>query len=521
MSAMALLGAQTWQKLMTALSKTILLLCIIAAAIYLPLVILEHRKKHETWIYYVLIFLTTVALWQFYGFSIISRSNPSGPHPFARIFKLASMALPAIAILIFLFRNNLWPALKDFFDPEYPTQDQLMKNTKALPYWKERFYIFIYKTLLLLITGAVLGCFVAMTQGFFPFWFIPVFILGTIGLGWTFVMIFFRYIRRKQSPSPNPTHLHRQTAVPARIDACSFSGMRILESRDLMFITLTVFPGVGTPYQTTIRQFLTDAQAAQMESGKLVSFFEDERQPGYGTIAIPTAPLVIRPDYEHYTARQVYPLKTKTSYLELFKGPANPLLRWTGWLLAPALFVFGFLSPYMITGNLEWMQLKIKYFPQKLMLQRKGNFNPELFKMAFDKAVDWIGNQRVESVLFYQDFTNITAENYKKPGYVSMVTIHGNSVDGRHMTYRMEPERMFHFDSLRYEVFEKVLKDIATSYNLKDVMYIGLRKSRRWGTRDRRIRPDFSQYYADIHVVFDGGEKSLQYNGKTGARMPR
>lgn len=53
-----------------------------------------------------------------------------------------------------------------------------------------------------------------------------------------------------------------------------------------------------------------------------------------------------------------------------------------------------------------------------------------------------------------------------------------------------------------------------------NIIYIGVRKDTRWGTRDGRVKPDYDRYHTDIHVVFKGGDESLHYHGETGERLP-
>ena len=49
--------------------------------------------------------------------------------------------------------------------------------------------------------------------------------------------------------------------------------------------TLTVFPDIGEPYQTTI-QFITIGELPNFYTGRFVAFIEDKNDPGYGVIEI-------------------------------------------------------------------------------------------------------------------------------------------------------------------------------------------------------------------------------------------
>ena len=65
------------------------------------------------------------------------------------------------------------------------------------------------------------------------------------------------------------------------------------------------------------------------------------------------------------------------------------------------------------------------------------------------------------------------------------------------------------------------MDDVETDHDIEDILYIGIRKGIRWGTRDGRIPPDFKQNHVDIHVLFSPNSESLHYHGKTGERLPR
>ena len=388
----------------------------------------------------------------------------------------------------------------------------------------ERLGVFLYKGLVWLFLGVVTGTFIAQMQGFLPLLFIVVYVLGSIGLGAVFALLFIRYTDRKSSRISEIDQVYEAgSEAPARIDSIHFGGVRLLEARDLMIIRVTVFSRYREPYQTTVRQFMTAADLEQLESGDgLVIFYEDAHDPGYGTV-LPKAPAAgIRADYKSFRAEKIYPERHKTGLLLLVGRNPNVLTRSASFVLISALFGFGFLSPYVVTGNLDWLRLRIEHFPQKLIFQGKGNFNPEAFKRAYDKAIEHIGDQRIESLLFYKDFTNVRVERTDKPGYFGNVTIRGNSVGAHFMTSRTDDQdRLFTADSIQYDLFKKALDDAATDHKIQNIMYIGVRKGIRWGTRDGRIPPDYKQDHIDIHIVFEGGNTSLHYNGETGERLPR
>lgn len=60
--------------------------------------------------------------------------------------------------------------------------------------------------------------------------------------------------------------------------------------------------------------------------------------------------------------------------------------------MAVCLFGVGFISPYWPLE--DWFVLRMKYFPQKLTFDNKVNFNEELLRKSFDKAVEYIDGQK-------------------------------------------------------------------------------------------------------------------------------
>ena len=378
---------------------------------------------------------------------------------------------------------------------------------RTIPYGLERLGIFTYKVLVWLFLGVVIGSFVAQVQGFMPMWFIVVHILGSIALGWVFGLVYLGYIDHKARLSASVPSYGANSAAPARIDHIYYAGIRMMEKRDLMVIEVSVFPRSGKPYQTTIRQFVTAQQLDQLDEGTVVSFYEDAHDPGYGTISpeLPTSEL--RTDVETFKADTIFPERRRTGLLLLVGRKPNVWTRTVSAVLIFALFGFGFLSPFMVTGNVDWLRLRMTYFPQKLVFRYKGNFNPEAFKKTYDKAIEHIGDRHIESLLFYKDFTAVRAEDSDKPGFIAHTTITGNLVEeGILSSTDAEPDRLFTVDSIRFDSFRKALDDVATDHDVEDIMYIGVRKGFRRGLT--------------IHVVFEGGHESLEYHSETGVRLP-
>lgn len=391
-----------------------------------------------------------------------------------------------------------------------------MKQIQTTPKL-ERFGIFCYKAVVWLFLGVVIGSFVAEIQGFMPIWFIAVHVLGAIGLGWLFIALLFRYLDRKRARALAQDRAHASShCAPARVDSIQFGGVRMMETRELTIVQVTVFPRSDAPYQTTVRQFMTAEDLDQLPEGALITFCEDPHDQGYGTV-LPTLPTEEIPaDMEAYQADTVYPERRNTGLWLLVGRNPSRIARSLSFILIFALFGIGFLSPYIVTGNLDWLRLRMEYFPQKLIFQDKGNFNPEAFSKAYDKAVAYIGDRRIESLLFYKDFTAVKVEHTGKAGHLRSATIRGNSVQAYFMpSSPADQERLFTVESVRFDILKKALDDAAKDYDIEDIMYIGFRKDTRWNmpgpSRER---------YVDVHIVFEGGETSLDYNGETGERLP-
>ena len=397
-------------------------------------------------------------------------------------------------------------------------------TNKNRPYKPDGIGVFSYKVLLWFFLGLLIGLFTALMQGFLSIWFLFAFIPGAIIVGAGFGLVFIWYMDRSAARHAADPVADGRRAVPARIDSVNFAGVRLMEKRELMAITCTVFPRYGEPYQTTVRQFMTvEAQDRLnlLADRAMVTFYEDPRNPGYGTVVPEVATNEVVDDKQDSIGRKVYPERQDAGFLQLFGRNPNLLTRGASMVLIFAIFAVGFLLPYRMTGNMDWLRVRVLNWPQKLIFQYKGNFNPEAFEMAFDKAEEYIGDRRVESLLFYKNFTTVRAEDPGKPGYVGHTTIRGNTLqEGILSLTTADTDRLFTMDSVDYELFKKALDDVATDHDIDDIMYIGARKGIRWGTRDGCIPPDYDRYHIDIHVVFEGGDESLDYHGETGERLP-
>ncbi|MGV3761642.1 hypothetical protein [Parapedobacter sp.] len=395
-------------------------------------------------------------------------------------------------------------------------------TNSAMPYRLERLGVFIYKVLLWLSLGLVIGLFTAEMQGFISVWLLFVLIPGSIGLAWVFAQVFVGYTDHKARTATSDLASGRTNASAARIDSVDYAGVRLMEKWDLLVIKMTVFSKFTPPFQTTIRQLMTTEQIEQLQEQNVVTFYEDTHNPGYGRVSL-TRPAGERLTVETtFRATKIYPERSKSSFLLLIGRNSTILTRLVNMVLIFALFGFGFLSPFMVTGNVDWLRLRVTYFPQRLVFEYKGNFNAEAFRKTYAKAIAYIGDRPVESLLFYKDYTVVRVEDPDNPGYIEHAIIRGNSVEeGILSLTTSEPDRLFTVGSVSFERLRKVLDDVATDHDMEDIFYIGVRRDTRWGTRDGRIPPDYKQHPVDIHVLFRRDSESFHYHGETGVRLPR
>jgi hypothetical protein len=341
-------------------------------------------------------------------------------------------------------------------------------------------------------------------------------IVGSIGLCWLFVYIFVRYQTAKYNSalhqSKEPGH-----TVTAHIDDMQFAGLRLMETHQLMTFQLTVYPSLGDIYQTTIRQYMTQEALNNLQDIQYISFQEDPLSPGMGTI-LAKAPenktrqlninatgsdsesgSVKAVNYPH----QIYNKAGKNTLLTLVGQSQNKISRILNTFLILVLFFTGFLVPFKMSGNLDWLRIKLKYYPQKFTFHYKGNFNEDAFNMAYDKAVGFIGDQKIESLLFYNDLISVNYEPADHKGYTQLVNIKGNTVEKIFSpSVIREPERLFNIDAVSLDRFKKAIAAIQQTNELHKVMYFGVRSD---------IWPRQPQAAIDLNVVFEDGRKSLHY----------
>jgi len=193
--------------------------------------------------------------------------------------------------------------------------------------------------------------------------------------------------------------------------------------------------------------------------------------------------------------------KLKTVIYSIF-----PLLLLTG----------GFLLPYKITGNLDGLYSTVRHLPKTLIGQNIGNFELPEFERAYNRAAKFIGERKVETLIFYKSFTHISAEAPGKNGKLRMTDIKGNNASSFGSVYDpSDANTLFTMQEASLPMFKKVIADVARKYKLRKVMYVGISRDIRWGRSYPDGSPDHSRHL-DIRIVFNGGDHTLKYDAKTG-----
>lgn len=189
-------------------------------------------------------------------------------------------------------------------------------------------------------------------------------------------------------------------------------------------------------------------------------------------------------------------------------------------LLMLVAFIAGFGVPNAVTGNLDGLQSRIRRLPQTLTGQGIGNFEEDEFERAYKRAVAYVGNRRVVTLLFYKDYTSIIVEKPDKENAYDKAILRGGHISTRDYPYDLVSQsRLFTVDETPIAVVKKALGNAAKDNNLKRLMYISLGKDIRLGSTAENGSLDRSAYI-DIMFVFKDGSDVLHYDGKTGEKIP-
>ena len=149
--------------------------------------------------------------------------------------------------------------------------------------------------------------------------------------------------------------------VLARVGKLQETGITVSEFNHLFIFTLTVFPPMGTPYETTIRQFITLGELPNFYTGRFVVFAEDPENPGYGFIDKEPSEYwqqkAMKPpaEWRTYKASQSFPDQKNKKKSGADEIPKMTPMRWAvNIVCVPTFLVLGFLLPFAIApGGLE------------------------------------------------------------------------------------------------------------------------------------------------------------------------
>jgi hypothetical protein len=133
--------------------------------------------------------------------------------------------------------------------------------------------------------------------------------------------------------------------------------------------TITVFPDMGEPYQTTIRQFITMGDLPNFYTGRFVAFIEDRDNPGYGVMEINPNEAwrdkVYDPleKFKNVKAQKVYPDKG-SSIFPTEIGKVSGMRLMFGIILSIAFLGLGFALPFVLSGNLDQLISDVRDLPK-------------------------------------------------------------------------------------------------------------------------------------------------------------
>ena len=266
-----------------------------------------------------------------------------------------------------------------------------------------RFLVFLYKVLAVFFLGLIAGCFIALINSYFPLWFIPVFVLGTILLGYIFLVILIRWL-----------------------------------------------------------------------------------------------------DVDHSVDNSLLVKKSFSSV-------------WLRMIVGIILFIAGVLTPFQLTGNLSDFKDTVKNIPLRLVGKNEGNFRAGTYERVYNRAMGFLKNKKIESIYFYKSHTHMVATADNNSYKVRMAEMNGNHVSFFGSgSNPIQASALFSTDELSFEVFKKVMDEVAQNYTLSDVLYVSITKGIRWNKKDAEGRADHSSYL-NIKVLFKDISHRIIYDARTGS----
>lgn len=345
---------------------------------------------------------------------------------------------------------------------------------------------FLFKALTWLGIGVFIGMITAGSGGMIPDSWIPFTIFGFIAFTFFWAIVFTRGLTSKiKKMTANGENIGGGNAqrVLARIEKLEEAGLVVNNFNHQFKFTLTVFPDMGEPYQTTIRQFITMGDLPNFYTGRFVAFIEDRDNPGYGVMEINPNEAwrdkVYDPSekFKNVKAQKVYPNKGSSIFpTEL--GKVSGVRLAFGIVLSLAFLGLGFALPFVLSGNFDQLISDVRDLPKTLTGQNAGNFDDENLDKAYQKAIDYIGNRKVEKIMIYDKFTVLSVEAEGQKKAYDDVTLRGNSaeVHPNSSSSLVNPEELFTSDETSLPILKKVLAESLKKYDVKNLTYVGFRK---------------------------------------------
>jgi len=162
-----------------------------------------------------------------------------------------------------------------------------------------------------------------------------------------------RKIRKLAEPT-SPESLSGERVL-ARVGKLEEAGITLSSVNHMFIFTLTVFPTHGSPYETTIRQFITMGELPNFHTGRFVVFIEDPQNPGYGQIdKDPPEEWQLKaqeppPELKTVKATRSWPDRKANADILGEEIPKRPPLEWALRITAMlSFFAIGIMLPFLI-----------------------------------------------------------------------------------------------------------------------------------------------------------------------------
>lgn len=387
-------------------------------------------------------------------------------------------------------------------------------------------------------TWVVIGCFIGFIVGgsFFQIIsndFLPAIIIGFIALSFVWSFAFTLRLKRVISPTLSQTADSTLTGkrMLARVDSLKEAGLVVRGTDHLFAFTLTVFPELSAPYQTTARQFITMGELPNYYTGRFVVFVEDRNDPGYGILekeppedwkeraARPLDEYADEKATKIYPDKGFHPLGSRTSF------SASKLV--LNIVLSLVFLVIGFIIPFLLVPNgFQSLLTTVRDIPGEISGSTQGNFtNPRLSETVVT-IKKTIGDRKVQSVLVYKEYVIIIAEHPGRDKAFDRITFRGGSSTSAPYTggSSIDPDELFSIADISEVRLQKAIESAKRQTPELQMVYAGYRMHVTKRTVNTDIHSDSFGEVAEqrklvIDVVFDDeydGSQTVKVEANTG-----